>query len=219
MADLTILSPQPFLAFSISPQISARYSNSASLFSHSTSIDHDVPASPASPPSSRNQQLDSSLLSPPHNSFRSAPRVRRVRPERRLRPSTRSPTVLEDDESLTDASEEDLDPAEIQETSYTDSFRPFCYPSTPSLLGPASHPQSDLARPQPPLFRPKTFWRNTRRSALTGPSYSPSSYLVRRSTFIAAGLTLDNPHADLSALGVELRIGSITLVPSTTLPL
>jgi len=67
--------------------------------------------------------------------------------------------------------------------------------------------------------RPKTFWKNTRRSALTGPSYSPASYIVRRSTFIAAGLKLDTPHADLSALGVELRVTGVVLVPSSEFPL
>ena len=67
--------------------------------------------------------------------------------------------------------------------------------------------------------RPRTFWRHTRRSAVTGPAYSPSCYIVRRSTFVAAGLNLDSPHADLSALAVELRVSSISLIPSLALPL
>ncbi|TCD66050.1 hypothetical protein EIP91_001858 [Steccherinum ochraceum] len=66
-------------------------------------------------------------------------------------------------------------------------------------------------KPTPLLLRPTTFWRNTRRSGVTAASYSPSSHLIRRSTFIAAGLTLDKPVADLSALGVESRVGVIVL--------
>jgi hypothetical protein len=65
------------------------------------------------------------------------------------------------------------------------------------------------------LVRPKTFWKNTKRSGVTGASYSPSSYLIRRSTFIAAGLSLDQPVADLSALGVESRIGIVFLPPDS----
>ncbi|KAI0071366.1 hypothetical protein K474DRAFT_1712523 [Panus rudis PR-1116 ss-1] len=75
----------------------------------------------------------------------------------------------------------------------------------------------DLVRPPPPLFRPTTFWRNTRRSGVTGPAYSPSSHLIRRSTFIAAGLTLDKPIADLSAFGVESRIGFLVLPSDTSI--
>ncbi|KAF8425050.1 hypothetical protein L210DRAFT_3567663 [Boletus edulis BED1] len=71
----------------------------------------------------------------------------------------------------------------------------------------------ELSRPLPPLFRPTTFWRKTKRSGVAGASYSPSSHLIRRSTFIAAGLSLDKPEADLSALGVESRVQFIVLVP------
>lgn len=56
------------------------------------------------------------------------------------------------------------------------------------------------------LDRPTTFWRRTPRSGVTASSYSPSSHLIRRSTFVAAGLSFDKPMADLSALGVESRI-------------
>ena len=63
------------------------------------------------------------------------------------------------------------------------------------------------------LVRPTTFWRKTRRSGVTGASYSPSSHLIRRSTYIAAGLELDKPIADLSALCVESRVGFVVLAP------
>lgn len=91
-----------------------------------------------------------------------------------------------------------------------------------------------LPRPPPPLcgcsscvhdafdlcvrsVRPTTFWRNNIRSGVTGASYSPSSHVIRRSTFVAAGLTLDQPSADLSALCVESRVGVIFLPPDTGL--
>ncbi|KAF8122071.1 hypothetical protein EV363DRAFT_1588206 [Boletus edulis] len=63
------------------------------------------------------------------------------------------------------------------------------------------------------MIRPTTFWRKTKQSGAAGASYSPSSHLIRWSTFIAAGLSLDKPEADLSALGVESRVQFIVLVP------
>ncbi|GJE99676.1 hypothetical protein PsYK624_159470 [Phanerochaete sordida] len=73
--------------------------------------------------------------------------------------------------------------------------------------------------PPPPLFRPTTFWRNAKRSGVTGSSYSPGTYVVRRSTFLAAGLSLDNPVSDLSAFGVESRVGFVVLPPDTDIEL
>lgn len=76
------------------------------------------------------------------------------------------------------------------------------------------------------LVRPNTFWRHTRRSAVTGPAYSPAAHVVRRAAFVAAGLAPDRssskpvdgeapdvPRADLSALAVESRVGNVVLVP------
>ncbi|KAF8645903.1 hypothetical protein AX16_007498 [Volvariella volvacea WC 439] len=60
-------------------------------------------------------------------------------------------------------------------------------------------------RPPPPLFRPTTFWRKTSRSGVTSASFSPSAHLIRRSTFIAAGLQLDAPVHDLSSNSVKKR--------------
>ncbi|KAG7440938.1 uncharacterized protein BT62DRAFT_923655 [Guyanagaster necrorhizus] len=70
------------------------------------------------------------------------------------------------------------------------------------------HNKNELLKPPPPLHRPTTFWRHTPRSGVTSSSYSPSTHLIRRSTFIAAGLKFDKPVCDLSALGVESRIQS-----------
>jgi hypothetical protein len=50
--------------------------------------------------------------------------------------------------------------------------------------------------------RPTTFWRNIPRSAVAKPDFSP---VIRRSTFIAAGIQVDGPLSGLSALGVETR--------------
>ncbi|KAL4062648.1 hypothetical protein J3A83DRAFT_1790331 [Scleroderma citrinum] len=75
------------------------------------------------------------------------------------------------------------------------------------------HKRGEVRKPPPLLFRPTTFWRKTRRSGVTGASYSPSSFLVRRSTFIAAGLSQDSPGFDLSALGAESRVSFLVLGP------
>jgi hypothetical protein len=65
--------------------------------------------------------------------------------------------------------------------------------------------------------RPTTFWRKTRKSGVSGPSYSPSTHLIRRSTYIAAGLSFDAPIHDLSALCVESRVGFLVIPPATEL--
>ncbi|KAJ7472057.1 hypothetical protein FB451DRAFT_1367900 [Mycena latifolia] len=70
----------------------------------------------------------------------------------------------------------------------------------------------ELVRPPPPLrsssnqVRPTTFWRRAHRSGVAAASYSPASHLIRRSTYIAAGLSFDTPMHDLSALCVESRL-------------
>jgi len=64
----------------------------------------------------------------------------------------------------------------------------------------------ELVRPPPPLLRPTTFWRRAHRSGVSAASYSPSSALIRRSTYIAAGLPFESPMHDLSALSVETRL-------------
>ncbi|KAF5368058.1 hypothetical protein D9758_004473 [Tetrapyrgos nigripes] len=63
-----------------------------------------------------------------------------------------------------------------------------------------------LLRPPPPLHRPTTFWRHTPRSGVTSSSFSPSTHVVRRSTFVAAGIPFEKPVCDMSALGVECRV-------------
>jgi hypothetical protein len=62
------------------------------------------------------------------------------------------------------------------------------------------------------LVRPTTFWKNTPRSALATPAYSPSSHLIRRSTFVVAGIDTAAPLGDIGALCVESRTPTHSLV-------
>ncbi|KAK7438579.1 hypothetical protein VKT23_017914 [Stygiomarasmius scandens] len=82
--------------------------------------------------------------------------------------------------------------------------------SAPSwALGPGKGSKArggELLRPPPPLHRPTTFWRHTPRSGVTSSSFSPSTHVVRRSTFVAAGIPFEKPVYDMSALGVESRV-------------
>ncbi|KIJ62404.1 hypothetical protein HYDPIDRAFT_30375 [Hydnomerulius pinastri MD-312] len=149
----------------------------------------DSNETPPSPVEAR--ALNESLLSPPKNTFkavRSPPQVPR-RPS--SAPPLSSPSTL---------SEPVTQPRGHFSRRVFSSFTPTN--------------KSELLRPPPPLFRPTTFWRKTKRSGVTGASYSPSSHLVRRSTFIAAGLSLDKPGADLSALCVESRVSFLVLGPN-----
>lgn len=82
----------------------------------------------------------------------------------------------------------------------------FNSPSSTWVNASSSLAPCELLKPPPPLHRPTTFWRRTPRSGVTSSSYSPSTHLIRRSTFIAAGLPFDRPMYDASALGVESRI-------------
>ncbi|PPQ72708.1 hypothetical protein CVT24_012919 [Panaeolus cyanescens] len=93
---------------------------------------------------------------------------------------------------------------EVQTAPINGGFRTNPLPRT-SMRG------GELLKPPPPLFRPTTFWRNHPRSGVASASYSPSSHLIRRATYLAAGLNFDAPVHDLSALCVESRVGSIVV--------
>jgi len=191
--------------------------------------------SPRTPPrrSRTPRVVDSNLLSPPVNTWKSRPRHRPSRsqsapPERRIR----GPDVPEDqkDSEFPTFNHETL------------GFVPRNPPRSFTSLA-VDRPTTrggELVRPPPPLrksnlyrrvwpihiyqfyhsskpVRPTTFWRKTRRSGVTGASYSPASHLIRRSTYIAAGLTFDAPIHDLSALCVESRVGFIVVPPDHSL--
>ena len=91
----------------------------------------------------------------------------------------------------------------------------FVRPTPPPL---SAHSNSLITAPSP-AGRPKTFWRHTSRSGVTASAYSPSSHLVRRATFVAAGrdrdVASDKPPAtaDLSALCLASRISLVLLPP------
>ncbi|KAJ3831323.1 hypothetical protein F5878DRAFT_636322 [Lentinula raphanica] len=92
------------------------------------------------------------------------------------------------------------------ESTHSSPSSSFSSPYSWSGHGYGKSRNGDILRPPPPLHRPTTFWRRTPRSGVTASSYSPSSHLIRRSTFVAAGLPFEKPMADISALGVESRI-------------
>ncbi|KAJ3787491.1 hypothetical protein GGU10DRAFT_385791 [Lentinula aff. detonsa] len=92
------------------------------------------------------------------------------------------------------------------ESSHSSPSSSFSSPYSWAGPGYGKSRNGDLLRPPPPLHRPTTFWRRTPRSGVTASSYSPASHLIRRSTFIAAGLPFERPVADISALGVESRV-------------
>ncbi|KAG6872343.1 hypothetical protein C0995_010561 [Termitomyces sp. Mi166 len=176
-----------------------------------TAGNEDESLSSSPPKRSRSpMRYDSKLLSPPPHTWKSRTRSRHrpsrsqsAPPERRLR---------KEEEIVEDAAEErpiELAPLDFVRPQPQRSLTAF--PSLPTTRG------GELIRPPPPLLRPTTFWRKTRKSGVSGPSYSPSSHLIRRSTFIAAGLTFDSPVHDLSALGVESRVGFIVVPPEQTL--
>ncbi|EIW73968.1 hypothetical protein CONPUDRAFT_140691 [Coniophora puteana RWD-64-598 SS2] len=156
----------------------------------STSFPSSAPSSPVA--RSRAPKYDHNLLSPPRNTWK-----RPASPPKR--PLSAPPT-----RTTFDAIEQSvIEVPKVAAPRPIFNRRAFTTSWTASTKGQVS---------RPPL-RPTTFWRNTKRSGVTSASYSPSSYIIRRSTFIAAGLDLDKPTADLSALCVESRVGLIVLGP------
>ncbi|KAF8123153.1 hypothetical protein EV363DRAFT_1357592 [Boletus edulis] len=191
MSDLTVLvSPTPLYPVkqnSLVFNLARRSQNDLTrpVMITLDSVDTNGPRSPVEV-----SNFDAAFLSPPRRTFRAA---RSPPPQR---PASAPPLTV-----LPISSEVSLSTPHI-----ADIPRRVFSSSTPT-------DRCELSRPLPPLFRPTTFWRKTKRSGVAGASYSPSSHLIRRSTFIAAGLSLDKPEADLSALGVESRVQFIVLVP------
>lgn len=178
-------------------------------------VDTDIP--PLSPVRAR----DDSLLSPPPHTFRSKGHRKRrssSAPPRPSAPQKPSPENTNTIRSPTYSSLPLKSPGPLISPSRRDS-------SLVSLT--IVRPQTTLCTYSLPMtkrvivlltllpVRPRPFWRNTCRSAVTGTFYASSLHLIRRSTFIAAGLRFDKPIADLSALGVESRIGIVVLLPDT----
>ncbi|KAH6897808.1 hypothetical protein BKA70DRAFT_1116022 [Coprinopsis sp. MPI-PUGE-AT-0042] len=151
---------------------------------------------------------DTALLSPPINTWKSP------RPRHRPTRSQSAPPGGIRLEKHQDSAEQQEAKRKSFELSEAILNRPPVRPlkSFNSSFSNTPRP-GELLRPPPPLFRPTTFWRKTRKSGVTSASYSPSTHLVRRSTYIAAGLSFDAPGHDLSALGVESRVGFLVIPP------
>lgn len=194
MTDLTtLLSPSTlYLPLAKETGLPRRFNRRSTLPIVSTPLVTVQMVDTDPPPLSPVRVRDKNLLSPPPHTFRSRPRSRRP-------PSASPEPSLENTRS-------------IRSPDYS-SFQP----KSPESVPRPSRRSSTLIVAPPPttLFRPKPFWRNTCRSAVTGTFYASSLHPIRRSTFIAAGLRFDKPIADLSALGVESRIGIVVLLPDT----
>jgi hypothetical protein len=159
-------------------------------------LEADKSSSEESSPTSTVHSTDEQLLSPPRNTWKSrSPSQQRSTP---LRPSSAPPMKMTFDSVETN---------EVYPLSKNYASR---RQSAPVLFPPRNR---ELLLPPPPLLRPTTFWRKTKKSGVTGASYSPSTHLIRRSTFLAAGLSFDTPMADISAFCVESRVKQLSLPP------
>ncbi|KAJ7773672.1 hypothetical protein DFH07DRAFT_801473 [Mycena maculata] len=210
MTDLTILvSPIPIRgsASSFSSIASRRHRSPSPIMvileSEPVAYTSESAARTAGP------SLDPALLSPPINTWKARPRSRaeNQRPQHRpmrsqSAPPTQTTFVIAEPPSAT-ASVDDFSlnarkPIRRSRTSFTPGYSYVAEGMT--MKG------GELVRPPPPLLRPTTFWRRAHRSGVAAASYSPASHLIRRSTYIAAGLAFDAPMHDLSALCVESRL-------------
>ncbi|KAF5334199.1 hypothetical protein D9611_014503 [Ephemerocybe angulata] len=216
MTDLTVLvSPMP-----LAPISRGLFSKKAQLSTpimvtlesetdpNGQEVDAKPPSSPgdAMGPYSRKSRsprnFDTALLSPPVNTWK-APKTRpRHRP-------TRSRSAPPERRALVD----EVPAQRTQELPIGFEFRPPPPRRRTTTSFTAGTRAGELIRPPPPLLRPTTFWRKTKKSGVAGPSYSPSTHLIRRSTYIAAGLSFDAPVHDLSALCVESRVGFLVIPP------
>ncbi|TEB23932.1 hypothetical protein FA13DRAFT_1639364 [Coprinellus micaceus] len=153
------------------------------------------------------RNYDHSLLSPPVNTWK-APRPRH-RPTRSQSAPPGRRTPVPEGEGADEKRSQELP------QDFGSGYRP--RPPRRAITSFTAGSGGELVRPPPPLLRPTTFWRKTRKSGVSGPSYSPSTHLIRRSTYIAAGLSFDAPIHDLSALCVESRVGFLVIPPATEL--
>lgn len=152
MADLTILTPQPFFSHALpsTTGLSARHSDYAGRGPIS-----NCPASSVGPSSSDVQSYDPNLLSPPLHLYRARRKTRRAREREEQTSATDEGTSQSEDEEFTiDASEgRDSEPEQFLVPSYTESFHPFAYPSAPSVTQVSAYSKGDLPRPAPPLCK------------------------------------------------------------------
>ncbi|KAJ7187041.1 hypothetical protein C8R46DRAFT_1158061 [Mycena filopes] len=223
MSDLTVLvSPIPLYPGPSSPLASRRRRSPSPIM---VTLESDpIPERSESAARTAGPSVDPALLSPPINTGRSRSRSGSESPRGRHRPARShsappTQTTFEIAADAVDAHLElDLDPERTPATAGAENFNVNVRPlprRTRTTFGSGyayvaeggmTMRGGELVRPPPPLLRPTTFWRKAHRSGVAAASYSPASHLIRRSTFIAAGLTFDSPIHDLSALCVESRI-------------
>ncbi|KAJ7725168.1 hypothetical protein B0H16DRAFT_283888 [Mycena metata] len=222
MSDLTVLvSPIPLYPGPSSPLASRRKRSPSPIM---VTLESDpIPARSESAARTAGPAMDLALLSPPINTWKARPRGRTESQRPRHRP-TRSQSAPPSQTTFDVVGSVDaslalhLDPDPVPATASVDNFnlnvRPLprrsrtTFGSGYAYVGEGGMTMrgGELVRPPPPLLRPTTFWRKAHRSGVAAASYSPASHLIRRSTFIAAGLAFDSPIHDLSALCVESRI-------------
>ncbi|KAJ7689043.1 hypothetical protein B0H17DRAFT_1067566 [Mycena rosella] len=212
MTDLTVLvSPIPLYP---SPSLASRRGSRSPSPIMVTLESEQLASTSESTARTAGPYIDLALLSPPINTWKARSRSRtetgrpRHRPTRSQSapptqttfvnaPGPPSPSASVDDFGFHDVSPRI--PIRRSRTSFTPGYS-YVAEGGMTMRG------GELIRPPPPLLRPTTFWRRAHRSGVAAASYSPASHLIRRSTYIAAGLTFDTPMHDLSALCVESRL-------------
>lgn len=109
----------------------------------------------ASRPVSNGGENNTALLSPPVNTFKAPRRSRQSKhTAERARTSVDS---LQDEDTGSATSEDEAEDPDSDTTSYTRSFRPFSYHSTPYLEVSQIQKPTDIPRPQPPLCKSSYF--------------------------------------------------------------
>ncbi|KAJ7328961.1 hypothetical protein DFH08DRAFT_883598 [Mycena albidolilacea] len=225
MSDLTVLvSPIPLYAGPSSSRSRSPFSSVASRRNRSPSpimVTLESSESVASGSTAISESaartapfIDPGLLSPPINTWKSRPRHRPTRSQ--SAPPTQTsfvvPALADEQQPRRSIDDWRARPAPagvpMSEPVPRQGRAPMRRSAT--SFGAAGYGYStrggELVRPPPPLLRPTTFWRKAHRSGVAAATYSPSAHLIRRSTYIAAGLAFDAPMHDLSALHVEARL-------------
>lgn len=231
MSDLTVLvSPIPLYPRPPSPfSIASRRNRSPSPIM--VTLESERPSGSESDARTAGPSMDLALLSPPINTWKARNRSSTESYRPRHRP-TRSQSAPPTQIAFVNADEQPPPPTSVDDISVPVQKPPMRRSATSFGSGYSYSAEGmtmrggELVRPPPPLcalplislvflspranlrtlVRPTTFWRKAHRSGVAAATYSPSSHLIRRSTYIAAGLPFESPMHDLSALCVESRL-------------
>ncbi|KAJ7827984.1 hypothetical protein B0H13DRAFT_2680238 [Mycena leptocephala] len=211
MSDLTVLvSPIPLYPGPSSSIASRRQRSPSPVM---VTLESEAPSTSESAARTAGPSIDPGLLSPPINTWKSRPRSRTESQRPRHRPTRSQSAPPTQMTFMIHAQPEPPSPATASVDDFNLPVRKPLRRSYTSFGSGYSYSKEgmtmrggELVRPPPPLLRPTTFWRKAHRSGVAAANYSPSSHLIRRSTYIAAGLAFDAPMHDLSALCVESRL-------------